>query len=499
MVTNVNMRKRKIWIPILFAVLSIPALTGKENFLYVYFEDPGRGGVWFAHSDDGYNWKTLNQGKAWILPREGGETMRDPFIARGPEGKFHLIYTTGNYRIGHTSSDDLIHWSEHTHIPMFEGREGVLNVWAPEIYYDDEKKKWLIIWSSTIEGVFPETEGQVKNRKNHRIYGAYTEDFENTDEPFVFLDPGYPVIDATLFPEKDRVIMVVKDERDFPLRKFLKIATGPSLTGPWSELSEPFTDSWSEGPSVLKLDEEYLIYYDQYNRPQHMRVASTKDFKIFKDVTDQCTFPEISKHGGFIEITQTEAKRLKTATLPHSAYQKLFNGQNLDGWEIQNNGQFEVVDGLLRVNRGTGWLRSSDTYNDFTLIMEFRFLEKEANSGIFIRTMKESKDDENGWPANGYQVQCMDVTGGKFPLGTLINYGGPESENVHDLDALAEAYRETGKWNRFVIHCEDERLVVTLNGKVITRSEGVQNAPGHIGIQGEHGLLEFRRIDLIRH
>ena len=99
---------------------------------------------------------------------------------------------------------------------------------------------------------------------------------------------------------------------------------------------------------------------------------------------------------------------------------QLFNGTNLDGWEIINNGQFSVEEGVLKIDRGTGWLRSNDTFADFVLTMEFRFLEDGANSGIFIRTGPTSADDENGWPNNGYQVQCMDTLTGT-PLAHLIH------------------------------------------------------------------------------
>ena len=103
----------------------------------------------------------------------------------------------------------------------------------------------------------------------------------------------------------------------------------------------------------------------------------------------------------------------------------LFNGKNLDGWVIENGGRFSVKDGVLSIDRGTGWLRSKDTFGDFKLIAEFRFLEEGANSGIFVRTGPTSKEDENGWPENGYQVQCMDALSGRAPLGTMIPYGAP--------------------------------------------------------------------------
>ena len=175
---------------------------------------------------------------------------------------------------------------------------------------------------------------------------------------------------------------------------------------------------------------------------------------------------------------------------------KLFNGWNLEGWEIQNGGQFSVEDGLLKINKGTGWLRSGKTYGDFTLFMEFRFLEPKANSGIFVRTGPTSKKDENGWPDNGYQVQCMDSLEGK-PLATMIPYGAPPFEHKSDLNALKKAYKPVGEWHTYEITAKGETLAVKLNGILITTCTSIKNKTGHIGIQAEHGLLEFRKIELL--
>ena len=177
---------------------------------------------------------------------------------------------------------------------------------------------------------------------------------------------------------------------------------------------------------------------------------------------------------------------------------ELFNGRNLDGWVIENNGAFSVQEGKIVVNRGTGWLRSQESFADFVLEMEFRFLEKEANSGIFVRTGPTSKKDENGWPDNGYQVQCRDIITGEQPLATMIPYGAPPFEHESDLKALAESYHPTGQWNHYQITCQGETLNVKLNGTLITTATNIKNLRGHVGIQAEHGLLEFRNIR-IRH
>ena len=192
---------------------------------------------------------------------------------------------------------------------------------------------------------------------------------------------------------------------------------------------------------------------------------------------------------GCILFTSGQPTHAVTATTA------LFNGRNLDGWDIVNDGQFSVEDGVLTVNRGTGWLRSDATFGDFVLTMEFRFLEEGANSGIFVRTGPTSNDDENGWPNNGYQVQCMDTLTGT-PLAHLIPYGAPPFEHHSDIDALKRAYKPAGEWHTYEIKAEGENLTVHLNGVLITTATSIKRLTGHIGIQGEHGLLEFRKIEV---
>lgn len=179
-----------------------------------------------------------------------------------------------------------------------------------------------------------------------------------------------------------------------------------------------------------------------------------------------------------------------------AAPRRLFNGHSLAGWSIQNGGHFSVQDGAIRIDHGTGWLRSDETFADFVLVCEFRFLEPGANSGIFVRTGPTSVDDEKGYPNNGYQIQCMDTVDGSNPLGALIPYGAPVGQFQSDREAIKRAYRPTGQWNTFEITCRGETLVVKLNGIQVTTATSIKNLHGHVGLQGELGLLEFRRIEI---
>ena len=44
----------------------------------------------------------------------------------------------------------LIHWSEEKFIPVMEHDSTAVNVWAPELFYDDEKDEFIVIWASCV-------------------------------------------------------------------------------------------------------------------------------------------------------------------------------------------------------------------------------------------------------------------------------------------------------------------------------------------------------------
>jgi hypothetical protein len=176
---------------------------------------------------------------------------------------------------------------------------------------------------------------------------------------------------------------------------------------------------------------------------------------------------------------------------------QLFNGKNLDGWVIENNGHFAVEDGMIKVNRGSGWLRSEKIYSDFNLTMEFRFMEKDANSGIFLRVPSLDTEGDNGYPAHYYQAQCRDNDSIiNSHLGYLFSKGVPDFDFVSSMERIKKAYKPMGEWHTYEITCNKGKFIVKLNGEIITIALNVPTPEGYIGIQGEFGLLEFRKIEL---
>jgi len=281
------------------------AAQAADPMVFAFFRSNGETGVFLAGSRDGLEWKELNGGKAVIEPPEKDALMRDPFLARGPDGRFHMIWTwswTAPF-IGYSSSKDLKTWEPVTKIPVFTGVPGVRNVWAPEMVWDKQMGSWLIFWASTIEGRFAESAPSVDRGLSHRIYAVRTKDFKQFTEPKVWFDPGYPVIDSTVVRDGRRWLMVFKDERVRPLKKHLLLAEAKDLEGPWTPIGEAFTETWSEGPSIVRIGKTWRVYYDHYRDPAGYRLMTSKDLRTWRDETASLKMPARPRHGSLVKVS----------------------------------------------------------------------------------------------------------------------------------------------------------------------------------------------------
>jgi hypothetical protein len=181
-----------------------------------------------------------------------------------------------------------------------------VNVWAPELFYDDESKDYIIIWASTIPFRFPKGEEEEEN--NHRMYYATTKDFKSFSETKLFLDPGFSVIDCEIVKRgKNDYVLVLKDNTR-PNRN-VKVAFAENPLGPYTQISAAFTPNFTEGPTTVKVGDEYLIYFDQY-REKIYGAVRTKDFKSFTNITNEVSLPEGHKHGTIFPVRKKDVKEL---------------------------------------------------------------------------------------------------------------------------------------------------------------------------------------------
>ena len=289
-----------------------------DYYLFTSFRNNGEDGLHLALSTDGYHWQALAGDRSFLKPEVGARIMRDPCIARGPDGVFHLVWTSGwtadkGKVIGYASSRDLIHWSPQKAIPLMQDEPGARNIWAPEIFYDRAKKRWLIFWSSTIPGRFAGSDGSGDDGYNHRFYYCTTTDFATFSPSKLFYDAGFNSIDATLLPAKGRFYLIFKDERKTPLEKKLRYAIGKTAEGPFGAPGEPFTGDWVEGPSAIRIHGEYLVYFDHYAAPPYYGAVRSKDLKRWEDCSKEMWFPPGQRHGTVIALDEKRALALLAA------------------------------------------------------------------------------------------------------------------------------------------------------------------------------------------
>jgi len=290
------------------AIVTIMAILGPvaeaQPYLFSYFKGNGEDGLHLACSDDGLTWTTLKNDQSFLTPQVGTKLMRDPCICQGPDGTFHMVWTSGwrDRGIGLAHSKDLIHWSKQQWLEVMGHEPNAVNCWAPEIYYDAPTKKYLIYWSTTIPGRFPKTERPAGDNMgnvtlNHRIYYVTTSDFKTYTETKLLYNDGFNCIDATIVKEGDTYVMFIKDETKAPVpKKDIRIATAEKLEGPYSPASPPFTPDWVEGPTALKIGDTWYVYYDAYTR-HRMEGARSKDLKTWEPITSLLTFPPGIRHG----------------------------------------------------------------------------------------------------------------------------------------------------------------------------------------------------------
>jgi hypothetical protein len=310
-----------------FALVALTLLAGgvahaADAYLFTYFTKNGEDGLHLAASSDGYTWEKLQGGASFLAPMVGkSKLMRDPCIVRGPDGAYHMVWTSGwnENNIGYASSKDLVHWSAQQALPVMAHEPGVLNAWAPEIIYDDKRAEFLIFWASTIPGKFTGTDGSSEGKYNHRIYATTTRDFVSFTPTRLFYDPGFSVIDATFLRFNGSTSLLVKDETRNPPRKYLQLAPAPDLQGPIGKLSAPITKAglWVEGPTALQVGADAIVYYDAYTS-KHYGALRSRDLLHWEDVTAQMHFPDEGtplrmRHGSAIAVPAALVESLRTA------------------------------------------------------------------------------------------------------------------------------------------------------------------------------------------
>lgn len=309
----------------LAAIASFAAAAGEDAYLFSYFSDRKDGGrrgeaagLHLAWSFDGKTWNALNGDRPLLVPQVGRDKlMRDPSIAQGPDGTFHLVWTSSWHDriIGYASSTNLVDWSEQRAIPVMSEEPTARNCWAPEVTYNPDDKLFYIYWATTIPGrhaPIPGMDGK-EDGLNHRIYLTTTSDWKSFSPTRLWFNPSFSAIDAAIArDEKSKDwIMVVKNENHTPVEKNIRVTRTPDMSKGFPvEVSAPITGSWVEGPSPLFVGDSLYVYFDRYRNGAYGGVVSTDRGKTWKDVSKELKFPKGIRHGTAFRVSRDTVEKL---------------------------------------------------------------------------------------------------------------------------------------------------------------------------------------------
>ncbi len=286
-----------------------------DVYLFSFFKGNGEKDLYLAASRDGFSWEALNNNQSFLKPQVGKDKLiRDPCIIKGGDGKFHMVWTVSwnEKGIGYANSTDLIHWSEQKYLPVIEHETEERNCWTPELFYDTDSKTYLLFWATTLPGRFPETDTLGDDGYNHRMYATTTKDFIDFSETKLFYEPSFNVIDATILKTKDTYRLFIKDETLLPEpKKNIRIATSDKLQTQWSPPSEPITQNWVEGPTVMQFNDHWIVYFDRYTEGK-MGAVRSSDLKTWTDISDQIQFPEGTRHGTIFKVKESLYNNIKS-------------------------------------------------------------------------------------------------------------------------------------------------------------------------------------------
>lgn len=402
-------------------------------YLFTSFRGNGEDGLRFLYSFDGYQW--LSTPGTFLKPNVGpSKLMRDPSLARGPDGTWHLVWTTGwqgDQGFGHASSKDLVHWSPQQFVPIMEHEPTIVNVWAPELFYDERDKQFVICWASTIPGRYPDGEEEHKN--NHRMYYTTTRDFKEFAPAKLFIEPGFSVIDGAIVRDGERFVLVHKDNTRPQLN--LRVAFGDGPVGPWRDVSEAFTEKFTEGPTVLRLGDKWLIYFDAY-RANIYGAVETADFKTFTDVTDKVSFSPGHKHGTVVRAARTDLDRLLR-----------YGGEQVAGARLPLASKLSTADRTARLAKIDAVAQQGPFKPTWESITQFKTPAwyQDAKFGIFIHWGAYSVPafGSEWYPRNMYRVGSLENRHHLEKYGPLAEFG------YKDFIPRFKAERfDAGEWAR---------------------------------------------------
>lgn len=209
------------------------------------------------------------------------------------------------------------------------------------------------------------------------------------------------------------------------------------------------------------------------------------------------------------------------ALLSHCKAQQsksLFNGINLDGWHVDVPDMdknpnainpFIVRNGMLvSLGNPQGHLITDAHYQDFRLVIEYRFSGEPGNCGVLV--FASTSRVLYGMFPKSIEVQMMHENAGDFWVigedivadnmeerrGPRENWGFTEGKERRIKNLTDGSEKPLGQWNSMVIECLKNEIKVWVNGDFVNHGYEATAYTGSIALQAEGAEVEFRKVEL---
>ena len=181
----------------------------------------------------------------------------------------------------------------------------------------------------------------------------------------------------------------------------------------------------------------------------------------------------------------------------------LFNGKNLDGWEIikaedslNQDQAWSVRDGVIYCKGAPkGYICTTTEYSNFILYLDWRWVDQPGNSGVLLHAQKP----DQVWP-QCIECQLKNESAGDFVLiGTgAITVAEQKHENPEGflvIPKMAGSSEKTvGEWNNYKIISKDGSITCYVNDVLQNDGSNASLTKGNICLQSEGAPIEFKNI-----
>lgn len=197
------------------------------------------------------------------------------------------------------------------------------------------------------------------------------------------------------------------------------------------------------------------------------------------------------------------------------------------GWHALDGDDFVAVNcapdtwvwkggGVKCSGKPTGVIRSSQSYQNFEFMAEWKHLQPGGTSGIFVWTPSDALEglEPDVLPASGIEVQVLDhgytqqyeassgnkadwftTHGDVFPVGSAtMQPFAPVSPDGKRSFPRKQLSKGVGEWNSYYIRCINGEIRLWVNGEEVSGGTNCNPREGYLCLESEGAPVEFQGL-----